>query len=59
MENIDWKHLPFAYMKTDYNVRCYYREGKWGELGIILFGIYSHAYGSNLLCIMDRKLLKV
>ncbi len=32
MENIDWKHLPFAYMKTDYNVRCYYREGKWGEL---------------------------
>jgi branched-chain amino acid aminotransferase len=34
MENIDWKHLPFAYMKTDYNVRCYYREGKWGELEI-------------------------
>ncbi len=34
MEIIDWKHLPFAYMKTDYNVRCYYREGKWGELEI-------------------------
>jgi branched-chain amino acid aminotransferase len=34
METIDWKHLPFAYMKTDYNVRCYYREGKWGELEI-------------------------
>ena len=32
MENIDWKNLPFGYMKTDYNVRCYYRDGKWGEL---------------------------
>ena len=32
MENIDWKNLPFSYIKTDYNVRCYYREGKWGEL---------------------------
>ncbi|MDR1865617.1 MAG: branched-chain amino acid aminotransferase [Bacteroidales bacterium] len=34
MENIDWKNLPFGYMKTDYNVRCCYREGKWGELEI-------------------------
>jgi len=34
MENIDWKNLPFGYMKTDYNVRCYYRDGKWGELEI-------------------------
>jgi branched-chain amino acid aminotransferase len=32
MENIDWKNLPFGYMKTDYNVRCYYKDGKWGEL---------------------------
>ena len=32
MENIDWKNLPFGYMKTDYNVRSYYRNGKWGEL---------------------------
>ena len=31
MENLDWKHLPFGYMKTDYNIRCYYRDGKWGE----------------------------
>jgi branched-chain amino acid aminotransferase len=29
--NIDWQNLPFGYMKTDYNVRCYYRDGKWGE----------------------------
>ncbi len=32
MQNIDWKNLPFGYVKTDYNVRCYYRDGKWGEL---------------------------
>ncbi len=32
--NIDWKNLPFGYIKTDYNVRCYYRDGKWGELEV-------------------------
>lgn len=32
--NIDWKNLPFGYFKTDYNVRCYNRDGKWGELEI-------------------------
>jgi branched-chain amino acid aminotransferase len=32
--NIDWKNLPFGYMPTDYNVRCYYRQGAWGELEI-------------------------
>ena len=32
MNNIDWKNLPFGYMKTDYNVRCYYRDGKWGKI---------------------------
>ncbi len=31
---IDWKNLPFGYVKTDYNVRTYYRNGKWGELEI-------------------------
>ena len=34
MENIDWSDLSFGYMKTDYNVRCYYRGGKWGELEV-------------------------
>jgi len=34
MNNIDWKNLSFSYMKTDYNVRCYYRDGKWGELEV-------------------------
>jgi len=32
MENIDWGSLPFGYRKTDYNLRCYYRNGKWGEI---------------------------
>jgi branched-chain amino acid aminotransferase len=34
MENIDWKNLGFGYSDTDYNVRCYYKNGKWGELEI-------------------------
>ncbi|MEG1555133.1 MAG: branched-chain amino acid aminotransferase [Bacteroidales bacterium] len=34
MKNIDWKNLSFGYVKTDYNVRCYYRDGKWGQLEI-------------------------
>jgi len=32
MENIDWKNLGFGYRKTDYNIRCNYRNGAWGEL---------------------------
>ena len=32
MENINWSDLTFGYMKTDYNIRCYYRDGNWGEL---------------------------
>lgn len=34
MKNIDWSNLTFGYVPTDYNVRCYYRNGKWGELEI-------------------------
>lgn len=34
MKDINWKELSFAYQKTNYNVRCYYRDGKWGELEI-------------------------
>ncbi len=34
MQNIDWGKLPFGYFKTDYNVRCYYRDGKWGEIEV-------------------------
>ncbi|HSG68625.1 MAG TPA: branched-chain amino acid aminotransferase [Bacteroidales bacterium] len=34
MQNIDWGSLPFGYFKTDYNVRCYYRNGKWGKVEV-------------------------
>ncbi|MDR0348190.1 MAG: branched-chain amino acid aminotransferase [Tannerella sp.] len=34
MENINWSELPFGYIKTDYNLRCYYCDGKWGELEV-------------------------
>ncbi|HEY5470223.1 MAG TPA: branched-chain amino acid aminotransferase [Bacteroidales bacterium] len=34
MENLDWKCLPFGYHKTDYNIRCVYKNGKWGKLEV-------------------------
>lgn len=34
MKNIDWANLTFGYVPTDYNVRCYYRNGKWGEVEV-------------------------
>ncbi len=32
MHEIDWSNLPFGYMKTDYNIRCNYQDGGWGDL---------------------------
>ena len=34
MKNIDWSNLPFGYLPTDYNVRCYSRNGQWGEIEV-------------------------
>ncbi len=34
MENTDWKNLPFSFIKTDYNVRSYFKNGSWSELEI-------------------------
>ena len=34
MEKFDWGCLPFGYMKTDYNIRCVYRNGEWGKLEV-------------------------
>jgi branched-chain amino acid aminotransferase len=34
MQNTDWGKLPFGYFKTEYNVRCYYRDGQWGEIEV-------------------------
>jgi branched-chain amino acid aminotransferase len=31
MENIDWKSLSFGYLKTDCNIRAYYRDGQWSD----------------------------
>ncbi len=32
--NLDWKNLGFNILKTDYNVRCVFKDGKWGELEV-------------------------
>jgi branched-chain amino acid aminotransferase len=34
MENINWSDLTFGYIKTDYNIRSYYKDGKWSNLEI-------------------------
>lgn len=33
-EELDWGKLSFGYIPTDYNVRCYYRDGKWGDIEV-------------------------
>lgn len=32
MENINWSELSFGYIKTDCNVRSYFKNGKWSDL---------------------------
>ena len=27
--DLDWKNLSFGYLKTDYNIRSYFRNGAW------------------------------
>ena len=34
MKNFDWGSLPFGYMKTDFNIRCINKNGKWGKLEV-------------------------
>ncbi len=34
MSELDWSNIGFGYHKTDYNVRCYYRNGAWGEIEV-------------------------
>jgi len=31
---LDWGKLPFGYVKTDYNIRSYYKNGQWSDLEI-------------------------
>lgn len=33
-EQIDWANLSFGYRKTNYNVRCTFSNGKWGEIEV-------------------------
>ncbi len=33
-KQIDWGNLPFGYVKTDYNVRCLFSNGKWGPIEV-------------------------
>lgn len=32
MDTIDWSNLSFGYIKTDCNVRTYFKDGKWSKL---------------------------
>jgi branched-chain amino acid aminotransferase len=41
MEKSDWQNLGFGYRDTDYNVRCSYRNGEWGELELCSSGIIN------------------
>ena len=34
MEQIDWANLGFSYMKTDFNIRCEFKNETWGDLEI-------------------------
>lgn len=36
MDTVDlkWEELPFGYIKTDYHVRCTFKDGKWGEIEV-------------------------
>lgn len=31
-QELDWANLSFGYIPTDYNVRCCFKDGKWGEI---------------------------
>lgn len=31
---LDWSNLSFGYIPTDYNVRCTYSDGRWGEIEV-------------------------
>lgn len=31
MDTIDWKNLSFGYLKTDFNVRSHFKDGKWSK----------------------------
>ena len=34
LAQLDWKNLPFGFQPTDFNVRCYFRDGKWSDIEV-------------------------
>ncbi len=34
MIDLNWSQLPFGYVKTNYNVRCVWKDGKWGDIEV-------------------------
>lgn len=34
LPDVEWDKLPFGYHKTDYNVRIYFREGRWSDVEV-------------------------
>ena len=32
MKELDWANLSFGYMKTNWNLRIWFKDGKWGEI---------------------------
>jgi branched-chain amino acid aminotransferase len=34
MQDLNWSKLPFGYVKTYYNVRSVFKDGKWGEIEV-------------------------
>lgn len=32
--NLDWANMSFSYTPTDYNVRCTFKDGKWGPIEV-------------------------
>lgn len=49
LQNLDWGLLPFGYTKTNYNVRCVWKNGKWGELEVSSSEYLTLHIGSTVL----------
>lgn len=54
MKDLDWSNLSFGYRQTDYNVRCYYRDGKWGEIEVCS-DEYLKLHMAQPVCTMVRR----
>ena len=49
MKEIDWENIGFGYIPTDYNVRCAYRDGKWGEIEVTSSTIINMSIAATCL----------